>query len=147
MEERVGIFVFALAIGLIVSVHLAMNSRAGELLGSVRIANAIFWSGGAICALFIAATSGELAALGKLSNVPGWLWLAGVLGASLVLAIAWSMQKIGVGPTTAALLTGQLISAALISHLGFLTDHPVPLDVTRLLGLAAIAVGAVLVVR
>ncbi len=147
MTERLALFLFTVGLGVVIALHLAMNARAGEMLGSVRAGNFIFWMIGALTGCLIWLASADFAALGRAFQVPAGLWLAGVMGSSLVLGISFAMPRLGVGPTTVGLLLGQLAAGAVISHFGWLSPEAIPLNPVRLAGLGTIAAGVLLVVR
>lgn len=144
--SKFSLFGLSVFLGVVIAVHLAMNARAGDLLGSPRTGNAVFWAVGAITGLLIWLTGGELASLGKVTGVPAYLWLAGAMGASLVLGISYAMPRLGVGPTTAGLLLGQLAAGVALSHFGLLSSEAIPLTLKKIVGVAAMAGGALLLV-
>ena len=144
--SKISLFTLSIFLGVIIAVHLAMNARAGDLLGSPRTGNAVFWMVGALTGLVIWMTGGEFGTLGKVTSVPSYLWLAGALGASLVLGISYAMPRLGVGPTTAGLLLGQLAAGVLLSHFGLLSPEAIPLNLKKIAGVAAMAGGAFLLV-
>ena len=146
MGEKALLFGFSVFLGVIIAVHLAMNARVGELLGSPRAGNSLFWLIGAVTGLIIWAAGGEWVALQRAQTVPGGLWLAGVFGASLVLGVSYTMPRLGAGPTTIGLLAGQLIAGIVISHFGWLSPQAIPVSATKLVGVGAVAVGIYLVV-
>lgn len=137
----------AVSVGLVAALHLALSARAAELLGSPRAANAVFWSVGAATALLIMLASGDTASLRRLTNVPPGLWTAGAMGASIVLAISVIIPRIGTGPTMVALLLGQVLLGAVLSHYGVLGSPIVPLTAARWLGAGLMGLGVWLVVR
>lgn len=147
MNDKLSLFGLTIGLGAVIAVHLAMNARAGELVGSPRTGNAVFWIVGALTGLAIWLSSGELATLPKALEIPAWLWLAGAMGAALVLGISYAMPRLGVGPTTVGLLFGQLATGMLLSHFGWLSAEAIPLNAAKLAGVAAMAAGVVLVVR
>ena len=146
MSDKVSLFLMSVGLGVVIAVHLAMNARAGEVLGSPRTGNTIFWVVGAVTGLAIWLGSGEWNALTKVVNVPAGLWLAGVMGASLVLGISYAMPRLGVGPTTVALLLGQLCAGVVMSHFGWLSNEAIPLSVMKLTGIGAMVAGVFMVV-
>lgn len=147
MSEKTLFFAGAVALGITIAVHLAMNAKVGEIVGSPRAGNALFWLVGALAAAAIFVHSGHFNALSSAREVPGWLWLAGAMGASLVLGTAYLMPRLGVGPTTVGLILGQLLAGAVISHFGWLDSPVSAINPARLAGLALMAGGVVLVVR
>jgi transporter family-2 protein len=72
---------------------------------------------------------------------------AGLMGAALVFGIAWLIPRVGAGPFTLALLGGQILSALLISHYGWLGSPVQPITMRNLLGAVVLVVGIVLATR
>jgi transporter family-2 protein len=86
-------------------------------------------------------------ALSGLREVNPLLLTAGAFGASLVFGIAWLIPRVGAGPFTFALLGGQILSAMLLSHFGWLGSPKQPITATNLLGAAVLLAGIVLATR
>jgi transporter family-2 protein len=116
--------------GVILTVHLAMNGAVGAALSNPRVGNALFWSIGAVTALIIGATGWQSGALSGLSQVNPLMLTAGMMGASLVFGIAWIIPQVGAGPFTVMLLLGQLVSAMVLSHFGWLGSPVKPINMT-----------------
>ena len=70
------------------------------------------------------------------------LLTAGAMGASLVFGIAWIIPQIGAQQMTVMLLTGQILSAMLLSHFGWLGSPVAPVSVTNAMG-ALLMIGGV----
>lgn len=144
---KVFLLAAGVGIGVLAALHLAMNAQVGVILGSVRAANVLFWVIGALTAVCTWAVAGDHAALARAGSVPIELWLAGAIGTAIVLGISTLMPRLGVGPTTVALLLGQVAAAAIISHCGWLGGPVVPLDAGRVAGLVLMGVGVWLSTR
>jgi transporter family-2 protein len=86
-------------------------------------------------------------ALSGLKDVNPIMLTAGLMGATLVFGIAAVIPQIGAGPFTVMLLFGQLSSAMLISHFGWLGSPVQPINMTNLAGAVLLFVGAVLATR
>lgn len=69
------------------------------------------------------------------------------MGASIVLAISIVIPRLGTGPTMVALLLGQVLAGALLSHWGLLGSPVVTMTAMRWLGAALMGLGVWLVVR
>ena len=69
------------------------------------------------------------------------------MGASLVFGIAWLIPQVGAGPITFALLGGQIISAIVVSHYGWLGSPMQPITAMNLVGAAVLLVGIILATR
>jgi transporter family-2 protein len=142
-------FVYAITVflGVILTVHLAMNGAVGAAIGNPRVGNAVFWCIGAVMALIIGATGWQSGALSGLSKVNPVMLTAGAMGASLVFGIAWIIPQIGAQHMTVMLLTGQILSAMVLSHFGLLGSPVQPVSVTNMLGAALLIGGAFLATR
>jgi transporter family-2 protein len=125
-------------------VHLAMNGKVGSVLNNARVGNALFWCIGAVGALAIGLTGWRSGALEPIRQVHPVLLTAGVLGASLVFAIAWLIPKVGAGPVMITLLAGQVLGGLLMSHFGWLGSPVQPISLTKLAGVVVMIAGVVL---
>ena len=100
------LLVLSAFLGVVLTVHLAMNGAVGAALGNPRVGNALFWVIGAITALAIGATGWQAGALNGLGAVNPVMLTAGAFGATLVFGIARLIPQVGAGPFTFALLGG-----------------------------------------
>lgn len=116
-----GIFyVFGLFLGIVLALHLSMNGKVGASLDNPRVANALFWSIGAITAILIGASGWRSGALAGLRQVDPLLLTAGAIGACLVFAIAWMQPQVGARGMFMTLIAGQILGGMLLSHFGLL---------------------------
>ncbi len=139
---RAYLYLFSMFLGVVLTVHLAMNGKVGAVLNNARVGNAVFWCIGAAMAVVIGLTGWQAGALGRLREVHPILFTAGAIGASLVFAIAWLIPRIGAGPFTLTLLSGQIVSGMVLSHFGWLGSPVQPIGVKGVIG-ALIMVGGV----
>jgi transporter family-2 protein len=141
------LYLITVFLGVVLTVHLAMNGMVGAVLNNPRVGNALFWCIGAIGAVAIGMTGWQSGALGGLRQVNPILLTAGLMGASLVFGIAWLIPQIGAGPFTMMLLCGQIVSGMLISHFGWLGSPVQPIAPINLVGALLLFGGAVLATR
>lgn len=134
-------------LGVVLTVHLAMNGVVGATLNNARVGNALFWCIGAVGAVAIGSTGWQAGALGGLRAINPILFVAGLMGASLVFGIAWLIPRVGAGPFTFALLGGQIISAMILSHYGWLNSPKQPITIMNLIGAAVLVAGVLLATR
>jgi transporter family-2 protein len=80
-------------------------------------------------------------------RVPPWLWLGGVMGAIVVTTISYAPQRIGTFATIGLLIAGQLVAGAVIDALGLFGLERIPLSWERVVGLALLGGGALLVLK
>lgn len=137
-------FLFTIFLGIILTVHLAMNGNVGAAIDNPRVANALFWCIGAVGAVAIGITGWKSGALAGLKSVNPILLTAGLLGASLVFAIAWAIPQVGAFGLMMGLLAGQIISGMVLSHFGWLGSPVQPIKPLNLIGAIVMVGGVVL---
>jgi transporter family-2 protein len=142
---RAYLYIFSMFLGVVLTVHLAMNGKVGAVLNNARVGNALFWCIGAVMAVLIGLTGWRAGALDGLKQVNPILLTAGAMGASLVFAIAWLIPRIGAGPFTVGLLAGQVISSMVLSHYGWLGSPVQPVALKGVIG-ALIVIGGVVLI-
>src|SRR5690606_22239763 len=98
MKSKMYLYVLMLLIGVVLAVHLSMNSQVGSIVNNPQMGNAIFWCIGGITAIIIGFTNWDPDVFMRLKEVPVWLLVAGAMGAALVFGIAWIIPKIGAAP-------------------------------------------------
>ncbi|MEO7273129.1 MAG: DMT family transporter [Vicinamibacterales bacterium] len=141
------LYVFTMFLGVILTVHLAMNGKVGAAINNARVGNAVFWCIGAVGAVLIGLTGWQSGALDGISRVHPVLLTAGLMGASLVFGIAWLIPQIGAGPMTFALLAGQIAGGMVLSHFGWLGSPVQPISAINALGALVMLGGVFLATR
>ncbi len=136
------LYAVTIFLGVVLTVHLSMNGKVGAVIGNPRVGNALFWCIGAIMALAIGLSGWQAGALGSLRQVNPLLLTAGAMGATLVFGIAWIIPQIGAQQMTVMLLTGQILSAMLLSHFGWLGSPVQPVSAMNVMG-ALLMIGGV----
>ena len=139
---KVHLYFFTIFLGVILAVHLSMNGKVGSVLNNPRVGNALFWCIGAFGALIIGLTGWQAGALQPLKQVHPLLLTAGILGASLVFAIAWLIPQVGAGSVMITLLAGQVIGGLIMSHFGWLGSPEEPVTWMKILGVLVMVAGA-----
>jgi transporter family-2 protein len=144
---KVHFYILIVLLGVVLAVHLAMNGRVGSVLNNARVGNALFWCIGAVGAVLIGLSGWRAGALEPLKQVHPLLLTAGILGASLVFAIAYLIPLVGAGPLMITLLAGQVIGGLVLSHFGWLGSPVRPISATNILGVLIMIGGVVLATR
>ncbi len=132
-----------LAAGLGIPILAALNARLGTLIGSPSAAALILFTVALLATAAATLVTGPQA-LAKALSQPPHLFLAGLLVAFYVLSITYVAPTFGVGNAVFFVLLGQLVSAAIIDHFGLFGARPAELSLTRLAGIAVMAVGVTL---
>ncbi len=138
--------VLSLAAGLAGAAQASISGALGKRVGTLQAAA----FGVVIAAIVVVAFAvvvgqgpGMLAAL----HEPAWLWVAGPLGALIVVAIAYAPPRIGTFATVALLIAGQLLAGVLIDAFGVLGSPRIPMTASRAAGLLLVTVGAALTLK
>lgn len=126
--------------GIGVPVLAALNAALGVRIGSPAAAATVLFTVAFLSCVFVVFVTGP-SPLAKVAAAPRHLLLAGVLIAFYVLSITYIAPHFGVGNAVFFVLLGQLISTAAIDHFGLFGARVTPLDSTRALGIALMAVG------
>jgi len=141
------IYLLTMFLGVVLTVHLAMNATVGVALNNPRVGNALFWCIGALGAVLIGLTGWQAGALGGLRGINPVLLTAGLIGATLVFAIAWVIPQIGAGPMTFSLLAGQIVGGMVLSHFGWLGSPVQPVSLVNGVGALVMLGGVYLATR
>src|SRR5580698_1489392 len=137
-------YIFGLLLGIVLTLHLAMNGEVGVAIGNPRVANAFFWSVGAFAAILIGLTGWQRGALANLRSVNPILLIAGAIGACLVFAIAWMLPQVGARGMFITLIAGQILGGMVFSHFGWLGSPVQRLSLLNCLGALLLLGGAYL---
>ncbi len=133
-----------LAIGCLVALQPPVNSELGRRtsdLGAAFVSVSItFLLLGAVLLAF-----GDVGSLSKVREVPAIYLTGGLYGAAFVAVSLVTVRHLGAGTTIALLVSAQLIVAALLDQFGVLGLAQVSLTPLRLLGIATLICGTVLV--
>jgi bacterial/archaeal transporter family-2 protein len=138
------LLLLTLGIGIVLTVHLAMNGNVGSILKNPRMGNALFWVIGAITALAIAFTGWDGEFFLKIKEVPLWLLSAGILGGALVFGVAWVMPQLGAGPVMIIMIFGQVTAGLVLSHFGWLGSPVEKMDWLKFVGVIVMICGVLL---
>ena len=141
------LLILTIFLGVVLAVHLAMNGKVGASINNPRVANALFWCIGALGALIIGATGWQSGALDGLKDVNPLLLTAGLLGASLVFAIAWLIPRTGASAVMISLIAGQVVGGMVLSHFGLLGSPEQRISTANVIGAAVMLAGVALATR
>ena len=145
MDRSVAVMLTACAGGL-VAVQAPINAGLGRSTGSLPAALLSFGVG-TIALAAIVVLSGKAGGLGSAFDVSWYYLLGGLLGAIYVTNALIAVSVIGAGGIAAATITGQLTASVLIDRFGLFGLDEVALSPERVIGVALLLAGTVLVVR
>src|SRR5262245_41703183 len=141
-------YALGLVAGLGLTVHVGMNSQLRKVLQSANTAALISFLVGttALIALLLA-TRSPLPARETLAAVPVWAWFGGILGAFYVASSTIVAAELGTASLLALALAGQLATALVVDHFGWLGLPEHPITWIRIAGVAFLGVGVWLIAR
>lgn len=145
MDKGLAVLLTACAGGLI-ALQAPINAGLGRATGSLPAALVSFFVG-TLALAAIVVLSGKAGGLTSASGVSWYYLLGGLLGALYVTNALIAVSVIGAGGVAAATVTGQLTASVAIDRLGLFGLDQVPLSPERVIGVALLLVGTVLVVR
>src|SRR4051794_5177520 len=134
------------AAGGLIALQAPINAGLGRGVGSLPAALVSFLVG-AVALGAIVVLSGKAGGLGSTFDVSWYYLLGGLLGAVYVANALIAVSAIGAGGVAAATVTGQLTASVAIDRLGVFGLDQVPLSPERVIGVALLLAGTVLVVR
>jgi bacterial/archaeal transporter family-2 protein len=82
-----------------------------------------------------------------IARVPLWAWSGGIFGAIFIGLSIITIPKLGGATYIGLLVTGQMIAALTVDHFGWFGVPERPIDLPRMLGVALLVGGVVLIRR
>jgi bacterial/archaeal transporter family-2 protein len=145
VDKGVAVVLTAVAGGLI-ALQAPINAGLGKATGSLAAALVSFLIG-TVALAAIVVLSGNAGGLGSTFDVSWYYLLGGLLGAIYVANALIAVSAIGAGGVAAATVAGQLTASVVIDRLGLFGLDQVALSPARVVGVALLLVGTLLVVR
>jgi transporter family-2 protein len=133
--------------GCLVGMQAPINSRLGKAVGSVQAATLSFLVGTVALVLLSSVVRGGLGDLAHVDRAPWWALVGGLLGAVYVTVALVAVRTLGASGLTAVVIAGQLAISVVIDRFGLLGVARQHIGAQRILGLALLAAGVLLVVR
>jgi transporter family-2 protein len=133
--------------GGLVALQAPINSKLSKTIGTFAGASVSFAIGFAVLVAITLVFGSGFGKVGQSFDLPWYYLLGGVLGAIYVTTVLLSVREIGAGGVAAATIAGQLSASVLVDRLGILGLEQRGLTPSRVLGIALLAAGVVLIVR
>lgn len=138
----------AIAAGVSIVVQQVLNSNLRTALNSAAWSGFMSYFVGVVCmALLALALRDPLPAVGVAARIPWWAWSGGLFGAIFIGLAILLVPHLGAATFIALLVTGQMLASVAFDHFGWLGLAQRPIDVPRLIGVALLIGGVVLIRR
>ncbi len=141
--QPIAVILLSLLVGSLLSIYLPMNSMVSKHLGSAITANITFFLMALVTSVALFAVWGDNATLARLKSVPAYLYLTGFVSAFIVLATTYLIPHLGVRRFFILTISGQILTAMVVSHYGLLATPTDPLSAKKIIGAALVVLGAV----
>lgn len=138
----------AVAAGVSIVVQQVLNSNLRMTLNSAAWSGFMSYFVGVVCmALLALALRDPLPSAGVAARIPWWAWSGGLFGAIFIGLAILLVPQLGAATFIALLVTGQMLASVAFDHFGWLGLAQRPIDVPRLIGVALLIGGVVLIRR
>lgn len=141
----IGLFIVGVIAGSMIAIQSVLNSALGRKtgnLGSVLILTLVSVSLLLVLIVLFPRTA-------NFRNIPGlsewYLYIGGALGVVILAVPIFLIPRIGTTSTLTALVVGQLGLSLFIDHFGLFGFEKVEISLTRMFGVALLALGAFLI--
>ena len=136
------------AAGGVVAVQPPVNNVLSKSVGSFGAATVNFLVGTACILIVTFVFAGGFKGDEGVASPPWYYWvLGGLAGVTIVTVSLVTVRELGAGGVTAAIIAGQLLLSVVIDRLGVLGLEERALTWEKLLGVALLAFGTLLIVR
>jgi bacterial/archaeal transporter family-2 protein len=134
--------------GVSVFVQQVLNANLRSELNSAAWSGFMSYFLGVICMVCLAIALRDPVPPGNtIARVPWWAWSGGIFGAIFIALSIITVPKLGGAAYIAILVTGQMIAALAFDSFGWLGIPERPIDLPRLLGVALLVGGVILIRR
>ncbi|MGD9508571.1 MAG: DMT family transporter [Geminicoccaceae bacterium] len=134
--------------GVSIVVQQALNANLREALSSAAWSGFVSYLVGLLSmAVLVVALREPVPALGIAARIPWWAWSGGIFGAIFIALAILLLPKLGAATFIALLVAGQMTASVAFDHFGLLGLARRPVDPSRLLGVALLVAGVVMIRR
>lgn len=144
---NLSLLLMVLVAGVLTAIQPPTNALLVRPLGSPVNAALLSFVVGTLVLLLVAAVLADSPNLKLVRQTPWYAWAGGLYGACFVVVAAVATPRLGVGVLLTLLIAGQLVAAVIVDHLGGFGLPRRPIDLPRLIGVALVIGGVVLVRR
>lgn len=136
------------AAGGLVAAQAPVNNVLSKKVGTLGAVSVNFLVGTIIVLVVTFAFAGGIKNIQGVDTPAWWYWLfGGLAGVAIVLTTLVTVRELGAGGVTAATIAGQLTLSIVLDRMGVLGLDERAITWEKMLGIAFLAAGTVLVVR
>ncbi len=137
-----------MAAGVSLVVQQVLNANLRQALNSAAWSGFVSYAVGVACmAMLAVALRDPLPTPGMAARLPWWAWSGGIFGAVFIGLAILLVPRLGAATFIALLVAGQMLASVAFDQFGWLGLAQRSVDLPRLLGMALLVAGVVLVRR
>ena len=138
---------FGVVMGMCQATQVAVNGYLGTVLGSpIESALVSFTVGTTALFILLLVTRTKWRGInGAGQKNPWWMWIGGVIGATVIFSTAYLGPIIGTGVTVVVMLLGMMLASLMIDAFGILGSPRRRIHIAQLLGLVVIILGVTMI--
>jgi len=145
MQSRLLFIIIALALGAVLPIQAAINSRLAKTADSPVMSAFVSFAVGTIALMLFLILSGRFKFEFVSSQSPWWIWTGGLLGTFFVAGIVYILPTLGVVLSFSLVLAGQMFVAILFDQFGWLGVAVREISVGKIIGAVLLIIGVVLI--
>ncbi|HEY4965568.1 MAG TPA: DMT family transporter [Puia sp.] len=145
MQSRLLFILMALALGAILPMQAAINSRLAKTAGSPVMAAFVSFAVGTLALMVFLLIAGQFQFRFISSSSPWWIWTGGLLGTFFVAGIVILLPRLGVVLSFSLVLAGQMFAAILFDQFGWMGVAVREISMGKIIGALLLIVGVVLI--
>jgi bacterial/archaeal transporter family-2 protein len=141
--------IIAFLLGIANTTQSGVNSQLRLSLDNPILAAIVSFTGGLTLLLICYAlfNTSEVPTFDSLRQVSWWKFTGGLFGAFFVVSVIMIVNNLGPANMLCLIVAGQLISAIIIDHYGWLGFSVQPINIARILGVAFLVIGVYLILK
>ncbi|MCE7996882.1 MAG: DMT family transporter [Roseivirga sp.] len=145
--NQISVIFLAFLGGVFLAIQGGYNAQLGVLLKNPLMASLVaFFCSSVYAAILLAASFQPLPAMQQVKAVPTHLWFTGALFSVVGVSLYYyTIPKLGISSMISLGLFGQLLFSVVAGHFGWFGLAAEPVDLKRLLGIAAMVAGILLI--
>jgi transporter family-2 protein len=148
MQNLIWPVLLAVGAGISVLIQQVLNANLRAELSSAAWSGFMSYLVGVVCMTVLAlAIRDPIPSVATVARVPLWAWSGGLFGAIFIGLSIVTIPKLGGAAYIAILVTGQMLAALTVDHFGWMGIPERPIDLPRVIGLALLVGGVVLIRR
>jgi transporter family-2 protein len=138
----------AVLAGASVAIQQVLNANLRAVLNSAAWSGFLSYAVGVACmALLALALRDPIPSAATAARIPWWAYNGGLLGAIFIGLAIYLVPQLGAATFIVLLVTGQMVASVTADHFGWLGLAQRPIDLPRLIGIALLIGGCVLIRR